>query len=517
MPRTRNTSKDQLKHKATFHPVLPKKQVRDLALPISHVQFGRIGDDLVDLYHVFREHVQGFTVETKEAILVNFIGDEKAYSTWEKFLLDCKEEAIKQHQELPIDITGHQAPDAPQQGEPAEVKQQSEPAEVKQQSEPAEVKQQSEPAEVKQQGEPAEVKQEEAECVYRSTPDCILAQFGLHAIKALTGATEDQIKRLVDVMKPTATIRSFAGACERILPHFYLSPTALVDPMTVFAEDRVQLFDGPYGVFGVKDKQLYLPTVPKPCALSAATVSRFDLLKKQYDGLVMVRYLYKKQPNVVVNGSAKKICNFCKRLMPNLVDGTCAKCKCIYCGRSSRKEICDPCNFSMYLQTAVELDESIRVKCDTLLFAYEADSKAVLIDKRNAELELERQRVEAMAEIVAAAVKNGVSAEVARNVAQTMISADAKKNKPAQVAQVEGDDDEETEELEESEDDTARCKALKKDSKRVNNYRKRKREQMGEEAYKAMVNQKNREYKARKKQEWIEEARRLDAIAGGHP
>jgi hypothetical protein len=325
------------------------------------------------------------------------------------------------------------------------------------------------------------------------------------------------MEKLVSVMKPIATIRGFAGACERILPRFYLSPAVLVDPMTVFTEDRVQLFDGPYGVFGVKDKQLYTSTMPKPCALSAATVSRFDFLKKEYDGLVMVRYLYEKQPNVTVNSSAKKICNFCKRLMPNLVDGTCAKCKCIYCGRSSRKEICDPCNFSVYLQTAVELEDSIRVQCGNFLFAYEADSKAVLIDKRNAELELERQRVEAMAEIVAAAVKNGVSAEVARNVAQTMISADVKKNKPAQVAQVEGDDDEETEEVEESEDDTARHKALKKDSKRVNNYRKRKREQMGEEAYKAMVNQKNREYKARKKQEWIEEARRLDAISGGHP
>ena len=498
MPRTRNTSKDEAKHKATFQPVLPKKQVRDLALPISHVQFGRIGDDLVDLYHVFRDHVPGFTVETKDAILLYFIGDEKAHSTWEKFLIDCKAEAINQQQQLPIDITGDQAPEAPKQGEPAEVKQQGEPAEVK------------------QQGEPIEVKQEEAECVYRSTPDCILAKFGLHALKALTGATDDQMGKLVDVMKPIATIRSFAGACERILPRFYLSPTALVDPMTVFTEERVQLFDGPYGVFGIKDKQLYTSTMPKPCALSAATVSRFDFLKKQYDGLVMVRYLYNKQPNVIVNGSTKKICNFCKRLMPNLVDGTCAKCKCIYCGRSSRKEICDPCSFSMYLQTAVELEESIRVKCDTLLFAFAADSNAVLIDKRNAALELERQRVEAMAEIVAAAVKNGVSAEVARNVAQTMISVEAKKNKPTAV---EGDDDEETEEekLQDSEDDMPKCAALKKDRVRVNDYRKRKREQMGEEAYKAMVNQKSREYKARKKQALIEEGRRQAALSGGHP
>ena len=507
MTRTRNTSKDQAKQKTTLRPVLSKKQVRDLALPISHVQFGRIGDDLVDLYHVFRDHVPGFTVETKDAILINFIGDEEAYSTWEKFLLDCKAEAIKQHQELPIDITGHQAPEAPQQGEPAEAKQQSEPAEVKQQSEPVEVK---------QQGEPAEVKQEEAECVYRSTPDCILAKFGLHAIKALTGATDDQMGKLVDVMKPIATIRGFAGACERILPHFYLSPAVLVDPMTVFTEDRVQLFDGPYGIFGVKNKQLYTSTMPKPCALSAATVSRFDFLKKQYDGLVMVRYLYEKQPTVTVNGSTKKICNFCKRLMPNLVNGTCAKCKCIYCGRSSRKEICDPCNFSVYLQTAVELEESIRVQCGNFLFAYEADSKAVLIDKRNAELELERQRVEAMAEIVAAAVKNGVSAEVARNVAQTMISTEAKKNKPTAV---EGDDEEETEDekLQDSDDDMPKQKALKKDRKRVNNNRKRKREQMGEEAYKAMVNQKNREYKARKKQQFIEEGRRQAALSSGHP
>ncbi len=516
MPRTRNTSKDEAKHKATFQPVLPKKQVRDLALPISHVQFGRIGDDLVDLYHVFRDHVPGFTVETKDAILLYFIGDEKAHSTWEKFLLDCKAEAINQQQQLPIDITGHQAPEAPQQGEPAEVKQQGEPAEVKQQGEPAEVKQQGEPAEVKQQGEPAEVKEEEAECVYRSTPDCILAQFGLHAIKALTGATDDQMEKLVSMMKPIATIRGFAGACERILPRFYLSPAVLVDPMTVFTEERVQLFDGPYGIIGVKDKQLYTSTMPKPCVLSAATVSRFDFLKKQYNGLVMVRYLYEKQPNVIVNGSTKKICNFCKRLMPNLVDGTCAKCKCIYCGRSSRKEVCDPCSFSMYLQTAVELEESIRVKCDTLLFAFEADSKAVLIDKRNAELELERQRVEAMAEIVATAVKNGVSAEVARNVAQTMISVEAKKNKPTAV---EGDDDEETEEekLQDSEDDMPNQKALKKDRKRINDYRKRKREEMGEEAYKAMVNQKSRDYKARKKQALIEEGRRQAALSSGHP
>lgn len=230
----------------------------------------------------------------------------------------------------------------------------------------------------------------------------------------------------------------------------------------------------------------------------------------------MVRYLYEKQPNVIVNGSTKKICNFCKRLMPNLVDGTCAKCKCIYCGRSSRKEVCDPCSFSMYLQTAVELEESIRVKCDTLLFAFEADSKAVLIDKRNAELELERQRVEAMAEIVATAVKNGVSAEVARNVAQTMISVEAKKNKPTAV---EGDDDEETEEekLQDSEDDMPNQKALKKDRKRINDYRKRKREEMGEEAYKAMVNQKSRDYKARKKQALIEEGRRQAALSSGHP
>jgi hypothetical protein len=498
MPRTRNTSKGEAKHKATFQPVPPKKQVHDLALPISHVQFGRIGDDLVDLYHVFRDHVPGFTVETKDAILLYFIGDEKAHSTWEKFLIDCKAEAINQQQQLPIDITGHQAPEAPQQGEPAEVKQQGEPVEVK------------------QQGEPVEVKQEEAECVYRSTPDCILAKFGLHAIKALTGATDDQMEKLVSVMKPIATIRGFAGACERILPRFYLSPAVLVDPMTVFTEDRVQLFDGPYGVFGVKDKQLYTSTMPKPCALSAATVSRFDFLKKQYDGLVMVRYLYNKQPNVIVNGSTKKICNFCKRLMPNLVDGTCAKCKCIYCGRSSRKEICDPCSFSMYLQTAVELEESIRVKCDTLLFAFVADSNAVVIDKRNAELELERQRVEAMAEIVAAAVKNGVSAEVARNVAQTMISVEAKKNKPTAV---EGDDDEETEDekLQDSEDDMPKQEVLKKDRKRINDYRKRKREEMGEEAYKAMVNQKSREYKARKKQALIEEGRRQAALSGGHP
>jgi hypothetical protein len=166
----------------------------------------------------------------------------------------------------------------------------------------------------------------------------------------------------------------------------------------------------------------------------------------------------------------------------------------------------------MYLQTAVELDEPIRAKCGNLLFAYEADTKAVLLDERKVELERERQRVEAMAEIVAAAVKNGVSAEVARNVAQTMISADTKKNaKPIVV-----DDNESTEELEESEDNKA-TKALKKDKNRVQSYRKRKREEMGEEAYKAMINKKNREYKARKKQQYMEEARRLAALEERHP
>jgi hypothetical protein len=169
----------------------------------------------------------------------------------------------------------------------------------------------------------------------------------------------------------------------------------------------------------------------------------------------------------------------------------------------------------MYLQTAVELDEPIRAKCGNLLFAYEADTKAVLLDERKVELERERRRVDAMAEIVAAAVKNGVSPEVARNVAQTMISADTKKNaKPIVV-----DDNESTEELEESEDEQKprRKRDLELDKTRVQNYRKRKREEMGEEAYKAMINKKNREYKARKKQEYLEEARRLAALEERHP
>ena len=291
--------------------------------------------------------------------------------------------------------------------------------------------------------------------------------------------------------------------------------SVLVDPATIFTEERIQLFDGPYGIVGVKDKYVYTPLLPKAFPLSAATISRADIAKKDINGLLMVRYLYTREPNLTVNGSTKKVCNFCRRLMPNLVDGTCAKCKCIYCGRSSRKDVCDPCNFSMYLQTAVELEEPIRAKCGNLLFAFEADTKAVLLEERKVELERERQRVEAMAEIVATAVKNGVSAEVARNVAQTMISADLKKNaKP-----VEGDDNEETEELEESDEEKPkRDRTTQKERNRVTDYRKRKREAMGEAAYKEMINRKNREYKARKRNEALmEEERRLAALEERHP
>ena len=176
----------------------------------------------------------------------------------------------------------------------------------------------------------------------------------------------------------------------------------------------------------------------------------------------------------------------------------------------------------MYLQTAVELEEPIRAKCGNLLFAFEADTKAVLLEERKVELERERQRVEAMAEIVATAVKNGVSAEVARNVAQTMISADLKKN--AKPVEVEGDDNEETEELEESDEEKPKRKfqkghyATQKERSRVTDYRKRKREEMGEAAYKEMINRKNREYKARKRNEArMEEERRLATLEERHP
>ena len=489
--RTRNTAKDEAKQQTTFKAVRPKKQVRDLAQPISHVQFGRIGDDLTDLYHVFRDHVPGFTVETKDAILLNFVGDEAAYTTWEKFLLDCKAEAINEQPDIPVEITS----DTPPQQLQPEAPQQLQP-EAPQQLQP----------EV-----PVDVKQ--AEHAHNSMAS-VLAKYGLHAIKNLMLVTDSQVEKLVQVLQPISSMRDIAGVCERILPKFYLSPAVLVDPMSAFTEERTQLFDTPNGVVGIKDKQIYTPLLTQSLPLSTATFDRADVRKKEINGLIMVRYLYKREPNIVVNGSTKKICNFCRRMMPNLVDGTCDKCKCIYCGRSSRKEICDPCNFSVYLQTAVELDEPIRAKCGNLLFAYEADAKAVLLDERKVELERERQRVDAMAEIVAAAVKNGVSPEVARNVAQTMISADTKKNaKPIVV-----DDNESTEELEQSEHEEKpkRKRDLELDKNRVQSYRKRKREEMGEEAYKAMINKKNREYKARKKQEYLEEARRLAALEERH-
>lgn len=489
--RTRNTAKDEAKHQTTFRAVRPKKQVRDLTLPISHVQFGRIGDDLTDLYHVFRDNVPGFTVETKDAILLNFIGDEPAYATWEKFLLDCKAEAINQQPELPVDITSDKQPEQLQAQDTQEIPLQPTDAPV------------TEPAEFKET------------VVVHNAMTTVLARHGLHAIKNLTDATDRQMDELFQVLPLVSSMRDIAGVCDRILPKFYLSPAVLVDPLTVFTEDRIQLFDTPYGVTGIKDKQIYNPLLTKSFPLSAATFDRADIAKKDINGLLMVRYLYKREPNLTVNGSTKKVCNFCRRLMPHLVDGTCAKCKCIYCARSSRKEICDPCNFSMYLKTAVEVDEPVRVKCGNLLFAYEADTKAVLMDERKMELDRERQRVEAMAEIVAAAVKNGVSADVARNVAQTMISADVKKNaKP-----VECDDNEDTEELEESDEEKPkkRNRATEKERNRVTDYRKRKREAMGEEAYKAMINQKNREYKARKKQEYLEEARRMAALEERHP
>jgi len=507
--RTRNTAKDEAKQQTTFKAVRPKKQVRDLAQPISHVQFGRIGDDLTDLYHVFRDHVPGFTVETKDAILLNFVGDEAAYTTWEKFLLDCKAEAINQQPELTVEITNDTSPQQ-LQPEPPQPLQPEPPQPL--QPEPS---QQVEPEPV--QEKPPRPYDMDVDAVKHAenSMESVLTKYGLHAIKNLTAATDDQVEKLVRVLQPISSMRDIAGICERILPKFYLSTPVLVDAMTVFTDERTQLFDAPYGVVGVKDKQIYTPLLAKSFPLSTATFDRADIRKKEINGLIMVRYLYKRQPNITVNGSTKKICNFCKRLMPNLVDGTCAKCKCIYCDRSSRKEICDPCNFSMYLQTAVELDEPIRAKCGNLLFAYEADTKAVLLDERKVELERERRRVDAMAEIVAAAVKNGVSPEVARNVAQTMISADTKKNaKPIVV-----DDNESTEELEESEDEQKprRKRDLELDKTRVQNYRKRKREEMGEEAYKAMINKKNREYKARKKQEYLEEARRLAALEERHP
>jgi hypothetical protein len=503
MPRTRNTSKDEARQQTTFKAVRPKKQVQDLTQSISHVQFGRIGDDLKDLYHVFRDHVPGFTVETKDAILLNFVGDEAAYTTWEKFLLDCKAEAINQQPELVVEITNDTPPQQLQQEAPQQLQQEA-PQQLQQ-----EAPQQLQP-------EAPQQLQQEAPQQAENSMAGVLAKYGLNAIKNLTNATDTQVEQLIRVLQPVPSIRDIAGVCERILPKFYLSPPVLVDPMTVFTEERTQLFDAPYGVVGIKDKQIYTPLLAKSFPLSTATFDRADVRKKEINGLIMVRYLYKREPNITVNGSTKKICNFCKRMMPNLVDGTCHKCKCIYCGRSSRKEICDPCNFSVYLQTAVELDEPIRAKCGNLLFAYEADAKAVLLEERKVELERERQRVDAMAEIVAAAVKNGVSPEVARNVAQTMISADTKKNAKPIV----GDDNESTEELEESEDEEKpkkRKRDMEQDRKRIQAYRKRKREEMGEEAYKAMINKKNREYKARKKQQYIEEARRQEALEERHP
>jgi hypothetical protein len=355
----------------------------------------------------------------------------------------------------------------------------------------------------------------------------VLAKYGLNAIKTLMNLTDAQVEKFVGVLQElntASTTRDIAGLSERIIPKFYLSPAVLVEPATIFTEERTQLFDTTYGVVGIKDNQIYGPLLARSYPLSAATFDRSHVAEKRINGLIMVRYLYKREPNITVNGCSKKICNFCRRLTTGLVDGTCAKCKCIYCGRASRKDICDSCNFSMYLQTAVELEGPIRAKCGNLLFAYEADNKAIRLEERRVELErehkvkLEREsrRMDAMSEIVAAAVKNGVSADVAKNIAQTMITPDVVKNaKPVDVV---GDDNESTEELDESEEEKPiRHPRLEKDLKRVRSYRKRKREEMGEEAYKAMNREYNRDYRARRKQQAAEEARRLAALEEKHP
>ena len=97
-----------------------------------------------------------------------------------------------------------------------------------------------------------------------------------------------------------------------------------------------------------------------------------------------------------------------------------------------------------------------------------------------------------------------------------------KKN--AKPVEVEGDDNEETEELEESDEEKPKRKfqkghyATQKERSRVTDYRKRKREEMGEAAYKEMINRKNREYKARKRNEArMEEERRLATLEERHP
>jgi len=584
MPRTRNTSKSEAKQRTTFKPAVSKKQVKDLALPISHVQFGRISEDLTDLYHVFRKNVPGFTVETKDAILLYFAGDEHAYATWEKFLLDCKTEALKPLvPEPPQPLQPEPVPEPPQPLQPEPVPEPPQPLQPEPVPEPPQPLQPEpvpenpitprtpndteddeplqpepmpepvpEPLQLPQPEpvpEPLQLPQSEpvpeplqpdvmpvlesfdirqAEHVANSM-ERVLAKYGLNAIKTLMNLTDAQVEKFVDVLRElntASTTRDVAGLSERIIPKFYLSPAVLVEPATIFTEERIQLFDTTHGVVGIKDNRIYGPLLARSYPLSAATFDRSHVAEKKINGLIMVRYLYKKDPNITVNGCSKKICNFCRRLTTGLVDGTCAKCKCIYCGRASKKDICDSCNFSMYLQTAVELEGSIRVKCGNLLFAYEADNRAIQLEARKDELERERKvalererlRADAMSDIVAAAVKNGVSAEVAKNIAQTMITPDVVKNaKPVDVVVV-GDDDESTEELDESEDEKPiRHQRLDKDLKRVRSYRKRKREEMGEEAYKAMNREYNRDYRARRKQQDAEEARRLAALEEKHP
>jgi len=609
-PRTRNTSKNEAKQMTAFKPAVSKKQVY-LALPISHVQFGRIGEDSTDLYHVFRENVPGFTVQTKDDILNYFDEDEHAYATWEKFLHDCKTEALKPLvpeplPEPPQPLVPEPLPEPPQPLVPespqplpprdndttctciaictcmahpalsllgytplcvhrmgkrgsdvieAEEEEEVPPSDsdtdleltawrghepetqafVKptfnvrlltepfQPIQPEPVPEPLQPI-VMPALEPFDIKQ--AEHVANSM-ESVLARYGLNAVKTLMNLTDAQVEKFVHVLREldaASTTRDIAGVGERIVPAFYLSPAVLVEPTTVFTEERTQLFDTAYGVVGIKDKQIYGPLLVGSSPLSAATFDRSHVGEKKISGLIMVRYLYKREPNITVNGCTKKICNFCRRLTTGLVNGTCEKCKCIYCGRPSRKDICDPCNFSMYLQTSVELEMPIRAKCGNLLFAYEADNKAIRLEERRVELEHERevelvreiQRKDAMADIVAAAVKNGVSAEVAKNIAQTMITPDVVKNaKPVDVA---GDDNESTEELDESEgEEPMRRPKLEKDLKRVRGYRKRKREEMGEEAYKAMNREYNRDYRARRKQKDAEEARRLAVLEEKHP
>jgi hypothetical protein len=545
------------------------------------VQFGRIGEDLTDLYHVFRENVAGFTVETKDDILRYFDEDEHAYATWEKFLLDCKTEALKPLQPEPLqqvdlgpnvpndvlepnvpndvlepnvpndvlepnvpndvlgpnvpkDVLGPNVPnDVLEPNVPNDVLEPNVPNDVLGPNVPNDVLGPNVPNDVLEPNVPNDVMPclesfgiKQAEHVANSM-ESVLAKYGLNAIKTLMNLTDAQVEKCVHMLRElnaASTTRDMAGLSERIIPAFYLSPSVLVEPMTVFTEERTQLFDTKYGVVGIRDKQIYGPLLARSYPLSAATFDRSHVAEKKINGLIMVRYLYKREPNITINACSKKICNFCRRFTTGLVDGTCAKCKCVYCGRASKKDICDSCNFSMYLQTAVELEGPIRAKCGNLLFAYEADNRAIQLEarkdelerERKVELERERQRAEAMADIVAAAVKNGVSADVAKNIAQTMITPGVVKNeKPVDVA---GDDNESTEELDESEEEKPiRHQRLDKDLKRVRSYRKRKREEMGEEAYKAMNREYNRDYRARRKQQDAEEARRLAALEEKHP